>query len=214
MPKVMSHSLTVRSGFLLSLVTLLACMALSGCADKPKLPRLGADASILAFGDSLTYGTGANDNESYPAVLGGLIGRKVINAGVPGETSSDGLARLPRVLEDTQPALVILCLGGNDFLRKLDPQQTRANLERMISMIQANRIPLILIAVPQMRLFGGSDPLYGELAEKHRVLIEDDMLADILHDRDLKSDPIHPNAAGYRLMADALAAMLKKSGAI
>lgn len=210
----MSHSLTARSGFLVSLVTLLACMALSGCADIPRLPRLGADASILAFGDSLTYGTGAGDNESYPAVLTGLIGRKVINAGVPGETSSAGLARLPRVLEDTKPALVILCLGGNDFLRKLDPQQTRANLERMISMIQANRIPLILIAVPQMRLFGGSDPLYGELAEKHRVLIEDDMLADILHDRDLKSDPIHPNAAGYRQMADALAAMLKKSGAI
>lgn len=193
---------------------MLACLVVSGCADKPKLPRLPSDASILAFGDSLTYGTGADERESYPAVLATLTGRKVINAGVPGETSSGGLARLPRVLEDSKPALVILCLGGNDFLRKLDPLQTRANLERMISMIQGNRIPLILVAVPQFRLFGGSDPLYEELAKKYRLPIENEVLADVLHDQDLKSDPIHPNALGYRQMAEALADVLKKSGAI
>lgn len=194
----------------LALLTLLA----AGCGSEPRLPPLAVDATVLAFGDSLTHGTGASAGEDYPAQLQMQIGRRVINAGVPGETSADGLARLPRALEEHRPALVILCLGGNDFLRQLDPALTRANLDRMIAMIRAGGIPLVLVAVPQAKLLGSNDPVYDELARQHKLVIEDEVLDDVLHDRDLKSDPIHPNALGYRRMAEALAELLKERGAV
>jgi acyl-CoA thioesterase I len=194
---------------------LLVSFLLSGCSsDKPRLARLDADASVLAFGDSLTYGTGAKAGESYPERLSASIGRKVINAGVPGETTTDGLARLPRVLEESNPDLVILCLGGNDFLRKVDPARTRDNLERMIAMIRADNIPLVLIAVPKPGLFVSSDALYSELAKKFGLPLENEVLADVLGDKTLKSDPIHPNAQGYQQVADAIAKLLKSAGAI
>jgi lysophospholipase L1-like esterase len=204
------HSLPARH--ILSALIMLALLA--GCGKTPRLPPLAHDATLLAFGDSLTFGTGADPRDSYPARLALATGRTVVNAGVPGETTAEGLARLPRVLEETKPDLVILCLGGNDFLRKHDSAQTSANLERMINMIRSEGIPVVLIGVPQMRLFSDSDPLYQDLARKHRLPIEDDILADVLHKNSLKSDPIHPNAEGYRRIAEAVAALLKESGAL
>jgi acyl-CoA thioesterase I len=209
--KFSPHSLPAARLFLLVAASLLL---FSGCSEKLRLPPLAADATILAFGDSLTYGTGASQDQSYPVVLAKLSGHNVINAGVPGETTADGLARLPRTLEENDPDLVILCLGGNDFLRRLDPAQTRANLTRMIEMIRAANIPLVLVAVPQLGLFSGGDPMYKELAKQFKLPIEGEILAEVLHDRDLKSDQIHPNADGYRHMAEALLALLKNSGAI
>lgn len=189
-------------------------LLLGGCSEKLRLPPLATDATILAFGDSLTYGTGASPEQSYPTVLAKLSGRTVINAGVPGETTAEGLARLPLLLEENDPDLVILCLGGNDFLRRVDPAQTRANLVRMIEMIRAANIPLVLIAVPQLRLLSGNDPMYKELSRQFKLPIEDEIMADVLHARDLKSDPIHPNAEGYRRLAEGLLVLLKNSGAI
>jgi lysophospholipase L1-like esterase len=200
---------------LVAMFLALALLALAGCSEKPgQLPQLAADDTILAFGDSLTHGTGANPGEGYPEILAMLTGRRVINAGVPGETTADALARLPRTLEETSPDLVVLCIGGNDFLRKLDPAQTRSNLERMIQMVRAANVPVVLVAVPKPALFSGSDPVYRELATEFKLPLENGIVNEVLRDGELKSDPIHPNAAGYRKIAQALAELLEKSGAI
>lgn len=204
------HSLPAASRSVFMLLVLL----FTACSEKPKLPPLAYDATILAYGDSLTYGTGAGAGESYPEVLAQLTGRKVVNAGVPGETTADGLARLPRILEETDPDLVILCLGGNDFLRKHPHAMTRANLERMIQMIRAENIPLVLVAVPEPALFSGSAPVYRKLAEALKLPLENGIVNDVLRDSDLKADPIHPNAAGYRKIAEALKELLDDSGAL
>ncbi len=193
--------------FLLS-ATLLLVLVAAACDRGPRLAPLGPEAVVLAFGDSLTFGTGAAPQESYPAILSERLGRRVINAGVPGEISSAGLARLPRMLEEHRPDLVILIHGGNDFLRRLDPAGVEANLKGMVDLCRASGAEVVLVGVPQLGLFLSAPPLYGEIAGAYGIPCEVDVLPEILADRSLKSDPIHPNAAGYARLADVLARLI------
>jgi len=187
---------------------------LAGCTEVPKLPPLPNDGVLLAFGDSLTFGTGAAANESYPAVLERLTGHRVVNYGVPGEISADGLTRLPGVLEQERPALLILCHGANDLLRRMDQVQAAENLRGMVRLARERGISVVLIAVPAPGLSLTPPKFYSQVAAEFGVPIEKKALARILRKGSLKSDYIHPNGAGYRQLAEALASLLKKSGAI
>ncbi len=189
--------------------------SLAACSERPpRLAPLAADAVILAFGDSITYGSGANSSESYPAVLAGLAGRTAINAGVPGELSADGLKRLPAVLDEHRPQLLILCHGGNDLLRKQDEEALASNLEAMVRLAEERGVAVVLIGVPKLG-FGLEVPeLYKRLASARKLPYEGKIVAAIEADRVLKSDPIHPNAAGYRLLAQRIHALLKQTGAL
>jgi len=205
----------VKKSLILLQLLLLCCLSLlTGCSRGAQVPPLAADGVVLAFGDSITAGTGAGAGESYPDVLSGLIGRKVVNAGVPGEVTAEGLARLPELLELHQPALLILCHGGNDLLRRSDQGQAADNLRAMIRLAQERGIAVLLVAVPTPDLSLKPPPFYAELATEFGIPIESKTLAKILGKGSLKSDYVHPNAAGYRQLAEALTALLKKSGAI
>ena len=190
------------------------CLVLAGCTPPPELEPLAADAVVLAFGDSLTFGTGAGTGESYPEVLSGLIGRTVVNAGVPGEVSTDGLLRLPALLDREQPALLLLCHGGNDQLQRLDPARLADNLRAMIREARDRNIAVVLIAVPAPGLSLRPLPLYAGIADEFGLAADLETVADILADRALKSDYIHPNAAGYRRLALAVADLLRAAGAV
>lgn len=195
---------------------LLLAIGLGACSDsKPQLPLLSADAVILAFGDSLTFGTGANSEQSYPAELARLTGLTVINAGIPGEVTAQGVRRLPALLDRYKPQLLLLCHGGNDLLRKIGTAMTRDNIEKMISAADQRNIPTLLIGVPQPALmFLEAAPIYNEIAEQHGLVYEGEILPQVEADNKLKSDRIHPNAAGYRRMADAISELLRQSGAL
>ena len=172
-----------------------------------------ADDTILAFGDSLTYGHGADHNESYPALLSSLSGHKVLNAGINGETSDDGLQRLPELLEDKSVKLMILCFGGNDILRRQSMDTLKNNLKKMIEMAKAKGMDVLLIAVPNLNLFGLSPlSLYEEIAEEEDVPLLSGVLAEILGNPALKSDQIHPNALGYKQMAEKIYESLVENG--
>ena len=189
-------------------------LVLAACERGPSLPQLEPQDVILAFGDSLTHGTGAGEAESYPAVLARLTGRSVINAGVPGDTTADGLERLPDLLQQHRPRLVLLCLGGNDMLRKQPSETIESNLRQLVQAIRASGAEAVLIAVPEPRLFGGTPDFYQRIAEDMQLPLEAEIFDDVLKDNRLKSDPIHANAAGYRLVAERLAEFLRESGAL
>jgi lysophospholipase L1-like esterase len=188
--------------------------ALAGCGEPARLPRLGNDAVVLAFGDSLTYGTGAAEHESYPAQLEKLIGRRVVRAGVPGEATAQALARLPHALDEHAPRLMLLCIGGNDFLRRLGRGQAESNLRAMVKLARSRGIDVLLIGTPEPGFSVTPPAFYAAVAKDLRLPYEEAVIGEVLRDASLKSDPIHPNAQGYRLIAERVAAALRKSGAI
>ena len=203
----------LRAGRLLALAIAFSVLAACG-GGSPKLAKLPADAVVLAFGDSLTAGTGAQSGEGYPARLEALIGRRVVAAGSPGEVSAAGLARLAIVLDEAKPQLVILCHGGNDFLRKLDDAQTADNLRAMVRLVRARGAQAVLVGVPKPGLLLSTAGFYADIAKEFSLPYEDAALKKILGDNELKSDWVHPNAKGYARLAEAVAVLLKKSGAI
>ncbi len=198
----------------LPLFILLAVISLVGCSKQPQLLALPRDGIILAFGDSLTFGTGVSPEFSYPAVLSALSGRQVVSSGVPGEVSRAGLERLRKVLAEIKPNLVILCHGGNDILRRMNREMTESNLRQMIELARASGAQVVLIAVPKLGLFPEAQPYYETIASELNVPVEFDILADLERDRSMKSDQIHFNRMGYQRMAEAVQALLIQVGAL
>jgi lysophospholipase L1-like esterase len=207
----------MKKTFLLILLILL-----TACSKSEKVfDKLPTDAVILAFGDSLTYGTNADKAQSYPSVLEQLSSHPVINAGVAGEISADGLKRLPVVLDEEQPQLLILIHGGNDILRRIPHEQTVANLTAMITDAKKRNIKVVMLGVPALQLFSAvglfsleSDPLYQQVAEAENVPIDLKSLPEIISNHELKSDQVHPNAQGYQRLAEAVFTLLKNTGAL
>jgi len=191
------------------------CLLLFSCSgSQPTLSQLPDNSVILAFGDSLTSGVGAQPGSSYPEVLETIIHRKVIKSGISGEVSGEGVVRLPGELSVHKPKLVLLCLGGNDLLRKMDLEKTANNIRRMVQMIRDSGAEVVLIGVPRPGLMLSTAPFYKKISKDTGVPLEGSLLADILADNKLKADAIHPNAEGYRLLAQGIAAFLHKAGAV
>ena len=196
------------------LIAVCVSFLLSACDRAPTLPKLNPQDVIVAFGDSLTHGTGASDDAAYPAVLATLTGHTVINAGVAGDTTASGLQRLPEVLDAYKPRLVLLCLGGNDMLRGQSAASTENNLRLLVQTIRASGANVVLIGVPEPKLFGGAPDFYTRVAEDMQLPLEREIFNDVLKDNRLKSDPIHANAAGYRQVAERLSTFLRETGAL
>src|SRR5258706_9928053 len=165
----MTHRRPLLSSHAVACLLALAIFALAGCGKQARLSPLAPDAVVLAFGDSLTYGTGADERDSYPAQLALLIGRKVARAGVPGEISGDGLARLPEALDEHQPKLLVLCHGGNDFLRRLSKQQVAAKVRAMIRLARERGGGGGLIGTAEAGLAVSAPAFYVEIAKEMRI---------------------------------------------
>ena len=199
-------------------LTYTSVLLLAACGGKSgkKQTKIAAGSTVLALGDSLTYGYGASPAESYPAQLQKLTGWDIINGGISGDTSAQALSRLPALLQ-RQPKLVIISIGGNDFLRKLTEAETRANIVEIIESVQKENIPAVLVGVPHLSvgaLFGhlSDHPLYQELAEQYKIPLFEGAWSEILSDEKLKSDQIHANAAGYKVFAERLEKFLREEG--
>lgn len=197
----------------MKLFALLLIVQLSGCGS-PQVTPLAETDTVVAFGDSLTAGYGVSKKESYPSVLASISGLKVVNEGISGETTTQGLKRLPSVLEKHNPKLVILLEGGNDVLRNVKPPLIEANLKKMIQMIHQSGADVLLLGVPEKKLFSSSLPLYSDLADELQLPLDDSIIASLMRRPSMKSDYVHFNASGYRELAEAVYELMLDSGAI
>ena len=197
-------------------LVLAAALAAAACTKTARHAAIPRGSTVLALGDSLTYGYGAPPEAAYPVRLAAITGWTVVNGGVSGDTSAQALARLPALLKRA-PKLVLLGIGGNDFLRRVLESDTRRHIGETIAAVQGAGVSLVLIAEPKPSLGAlvgslSDHPLYADLAEKYRVPLFADGWSRILSDGALKSDAIHANAEGYALFAERLAAFLQKQG--
>jgi acyl-CoA thioesterase-1 len=142
----------------------------------------------------------------------------VINAGVSGDTSAGALQRLPHLLEENQPVLVLVTLGGNDMLRHIPQPETIANLEKIIEMVRTHGAKPVLLATPNPSLMGAvfqhltAADFYQQVADAQKVPLIKDALSSVLSDPQLKVDQLHPNTAGHALLAEKIFKELKSIG--
>lgn len=185
----------------------LLLVTLAGCGrDKKTAQPVQPGSTVLALGDSLTFGTGASTETSYPAVLAGLTGWNVVNAGVSGDTSAQALARLPALLAEHQPKLVIVSIGGNDFLRKLPESDTRAHVHAICKQSLDAGAQVLLVAVPRATVAAAlgqmtDHALYAEVAEDLKIPLQREAWGEVLAQPDLRADAVHANARGYAQFA-------------
>ena len=211
-------SLPARRALLAGLAAT-ALASFAGCGRKaPRGQAVPPGATVLALGDSLTLGVGAGGAEAaYPAVLAHATGWKVVNAGVSGNTSAQALARLPGLLEKHRPSLVIVSIGGNDFLRRQSAASTRANVRQICADALASGAQVLLVAVPEPTLMAAvgrlSDhAMYADIASELKVALHSGGWTGVLAQERLRADPIHANAAGYAEFVLGLVQTLKDTG--
>jgi acyl-CoA hydrolase len=199
-------------------VLLLALVLLLAACGKPKEAALPSGTRVLALGDSLTAPHGVTPEQAWPTLLAAKTGWAVVNAGVSGDTSAGALQRLPGLIEEHNPQLVLVTLGGNDMLRRLPQGHTTANLGRMLALAKAHGAKTVLLATPKPSLAGAAfnnlsaAEFYREVAKESQVPLIEDAMAEVLSKTELKGDQLHPNAAGHALLAEKIFEGLKKIG--
>lgn len=197
----------------LRIVVALLAVALAACGRSIDRDPIAAGSTVLALGDSLTYGTGASPHSSYPAVLEELTGWRVENAGIPGETATQACERVADLLELHKPALLLVLVGGNDFLRRLPESGVREALAACHAHASSASVPMILLPVPRLGWGGVANaPLYAETAKALDVPLLDAGLADLLANPSMRADAVHLNGQGYRAMARNVADRLVELG--
>ena len=185
-------------------------------AEAPLVPVMGPQRDILAFGNSLFAGYNVDKEDSYPAKLQNAlrangVNARVSNAGISGDTSAAGLQRFAFTLDaqDYEPDLVIIELGGNDLLRGLSPDQTRANIAAMIEEAQKRGIRVLLMGMRAPPNYGPEyqaefDALYSDLAREYGTALVPFWLESIYQDPTLfQSDRIHPTEIGIETLVAA-----------
>jgi len=169
-----------------------------------------AGDTIICFGDSLTYGTGASQGMDYPSQLSRLIGKPVINAGIPGDTTATALARLDRDVLGRSPRIVLITLGGNDLKNHQGSDRAFRNLKTIITSIQ-DRGALVIVGGLDVPIWGrGFQEQYRKVCEETGAVLVPDILKGLLGNPEKMSDAIHPNDAGYAVMAGYFYAAMKK----
>jgi len=182
-------------------VLIILSIFLFGCF-KPEIKNLNAPGeNIICFGDSLTFGYGANPGEDYPSALGKMIKLPVVNAGVDGDTTFAALERLDKDVLAKNPRLVIVEFCGNDFLKKIPKEDTLKNLSKIIERIQDKGAMVALVDISAGMFFWDYGVAFKKLAADKKAILIPVVLNRIITNPAMKSDFFHPNARGYQVVA-------------
>jgi acyl-CoA thioesterase I len=203
----------MRFGRMRHLAAAVALLTTHACTQRPNIRILKPDSVVLAFGDSLTSGVEYAGDKTYPEMLQEILGCKVVNSGVPGEVTAEGVRRLSAVLHRHAPVLVVLCHGGNDMLAGTPDEVIAQNLRKMITMAKAGGADVVMVAPPRPRLKLDTPAFYADVASEFGLPCDTTTLADILSSPKLKADQIHPNSDGNRMLAEAVGRLLRQSEA-
>ncbi len=158
--------------------------------------------TIISFGDSPTAGTGASKGADYPSQLSKLISKPVINAGVPGDTTTRALIRLDQDVLSRLPDMVLITLGGNDLKNGTSKDVAFENLKKIVESIQNQGARVIVGGLKFPFRDRGFGKGYEELSDQTGAILIPNILEDVIGNRKLMSDPIHPNDAGYKVIAE------------
>ena len=174
---------------------------LAGCFE-PKIKNLDSrGTNIICFGDSITFGYGANPGEDYPSALGKMVKLPVVNAGVDGDTTFAALERLENDVLVKNPRLVIVEFCGNDFLKKIPKEDTIKNLKVIIERIQDQGAMVALVDISAGMFFREYRAAFRRLADEKKAIFIPVVLSKIITNPAMKSDFFHPNARGYKIVA-------------
>ena len=187
---------------------LLAAVLLAGCGRSwPITNAQPSGTNVIAFGDSLTQGYRLDPGQGWPEQLSAIIGRPILNRGVSGDTTADALARLERDVLAEDPRVVLVCLGGNDMLRRLPADQQFDNLRAIVRRIQEKGALVVLIGTEGFKILANEDygARYEALARETGAAYVPDLMDGVLGDPALMLDQIHPNARGYEKIARRIA---------
>lgn len=195
-------------------ITVVLSLLTWGFMEYMKQPLIkNADSTgtnVIAFGDSLVFGVGSTEGNDMFSVTSRELGIPIINKGVPGNTTADGLERLQRDVLDNDPRIVFVLLGGNDFLQHFATSTTFTNLETIISAIQDRGAAVILVGVRGGLITDHYEKNYEELAKKYQTGYVSNILDGLITNRELMYDSIHPNDRGYKIAAHRLEAALQQ----
>lgn len=163
---------------------------------------------IVFFGNSLTAGQGAEPGEDFPSLIGKRVNVPIINAGVNGNTTRDALLRIEKDVLSKNPSVVVVELGGNDLLNRVDSNITQRNLDQILSKIRPTGAKIVILGIKFFLFNQKYETDLQKLAKKYNATFVPDILEGIITDQSLKHDDIHPNAKGYQKIADKLTPIL------
>jgi len=194
-----------RSNLLLvAFIGFVAFIALWGCAKREIKNIDSKGKNIVCFGDSMTFGYGAEPGADYPSALTKMTSIPVINAGIDGDTSTEALKRLESDVLERDPLLVIIEFGGNDFLRKIPQEVTLNNVKEMIEKIQAKGAMAAIVDISAGMFLAEYRAAFSKLAREKGTIFISSILSGIITNPSMKSDFIHPNADGYNVIAQRI----------
>jgi Lysophospholipase L1 and related esterases len=181
---------------------------LFGCSKQEIVNYPAKEGPIVAFGDSLTYGNGVEAKDAYPALLEDMWHREVINLGISGDTSLQGAARKDEIAK-YHPSFVLIEFSANDFFKKIPREQTKAALEDIVDYVQNIGAVAVLIDTGGNSLMESYKKMIKQIAKEKRAIYIDGIMDDIFNNRNLKSDSVHPNEEGYKIIAQKIDKALK-----
>ncbi len=202
----------MKNKILIFFKIILVSLVLIGCSETNKLKNVN---KILLFGDSLMSGYGLKQNQALSIILENDLKKagyniKVINGSISGDTSKDGLDRIEKYTSDSDIDLIVLGLGANDMLRRINPDKTESNLKNIIEIIKTNNINIILAGMRASPTNGLAykkkfDDIFPKLAKEYDLTLIPFLLKKVaLNPKLNQSDGIHPNYEGAKVISETI----------